>query len=49
MIEIVERLHKNLQFFVATALLLVISVDRCYRLCTRRPSRAAQGLYSEVT
>ena len=29
--------------FVAIALLLTVSVDRCYLLCIRRPTRAAQG------
>ena len=43
MIEIVKRLYKKIATFVAVALLLFLSVDRCYRLCTRRPSRAAQG------
>ena len=28
---------------MAVALLLFISVDQCYPLCTRRPTRAARG------
>ena len=29
--------------FVAIALLLTVSVDWCYLLCIRRPTRSAQG------
>ena len=28
---------------MAVELLLIVSVDQCYRLRTRRPTRAAQG------
>ena len=37
------KIYKKSPVSTAVALLLIISVDRCYPLRTRRPSRAAQG------
>ena len=37
------KIYKKSPVSMAVALLLIISVDRCYPLRTRYPTRAAQG------